>query len=137
MSFKIHRNLNDRTPDSSEGWVLTPKGEKSYRVEEVLLLVHTVKISNATLDRIRTPRGQKTKSGASGIGRRTVGAWLVGDLVSSTETTSSLTGSTIHFNPHVNDSFMIQINGKYHKFTPSEVGEVLHFKKCGSVEVVA
>ncbi len=137
MSVKIHRNLNDRTPDSSEGWVITPKGEKSYRVEEAVLLVHTVKVSSATRDRIRTPRGELTSRGAQGLGRRTVGAWLVGEFVSFGDYTSTLTGSTIHFNPHINDSFMIQINGNYQRFTPSKVGEVLHFKKCGTVEVVA
>lgn len=136
MSVRIHRNLNDHTADSSEGWVITPKGGKSYRVAEAVLLVHTVKVSASTLARIRTPRGSLTASGSKGLGRRTVGAWLVGDLVSFTDYDHRPTGSTIHFNPHLDDDFKIQTGGEFSTFSPGRVGEVLHFKRCGSVEVV-
>lgn len=129
MSVTIHRNLNDRTPDSSQGWVITPKGEKSYRVASVVLEITGQKISKKTLDRIRTPKGELTESGASGIGKRTVGAWLVGKIISTSTTKKAKT--TIHFNPFYCDEFQTK------EGETVESGTVAHFKKCGTVEVIA
>ena len=135
MSIKVHRNLNDRTADKSEGWVITENG-KTRRVESLVLCVQSVKVSAATLERIRTPKNAKTSSGASGLGRRTVGAWLTGYELPST--VGVATGETIHFNPHINDTFMIQRNGAY---SPLILNSTLvlnvHFSACGSVAVVA
>ena len=132
MSVRIHRNLNDHTADKSEGWVITPKGGKSYRVGSACLLIDAVKVSASTLARIRTPKGELTASGARGIGRRTVGAWLLGELMNDE---FSATGATIHFNPHLNDEFMIQQGGEFRTFSPGAV--LLRFTSAGTVEVVA
>lgn len=125
-TVRIHRNLNDR---GGEGWVITPKGGKSYRVPSIVLQITGSKISQATLDRIRTPKGQFTSSGAKGIGKRTVGAWLLGQIIS--ESTKKKGKTTIHFNPFHCDDFQLK-NGQ-----PVKVGTVAHFKPCGTVEVVA
>lgn len=131
VQVRVHRNLNDHTPDGSAGWVITPKGGKSYRVASALVSISSVKVSASALDRIRTPRGSLTKSGAKGLGRRTVGAWLVGELV---EIPTKRTGFTVHFNPFQNDTFMIQKAGV---FKPLEVSSdlILSFNQDGSVEV--
>jgi hypothetical protein len=135
LSIKVHRNLNDRTADKSQGWVITENG-KTRRVESLVLCVQSVKVSARTLERIRTPKNAKTSSGASGLGRRTVGAWLTGYELPST--VGVATGETIHFNPHINDTFMIQRNGT---FKPLILNSTLvlnvHFSACGSVAVVA
>ena len=135
MSIKVHRNLNDRTADNSQGWVITEKG-KTRRVKSLVLCVQSVKVSAATLERIRTPKNEKTSSGASGIGRRTVGAWLTGYELPST--VGVATGETIHFNPIKNDTFMIQKNGTFKPLVlDSRVAFNVLFSACGSVAVVA
>jgi len=129
MSITIHRNLNDR---GGEAWVLTCKAEGRRRVPSAFMLVQSVKVSASTLARIRTAKGERTPSGAQGLGKRTVGAWLVGSHFSTNKTKA--TGSTIHFNPFKDDTFMIQEGGK---FSPLMIDEpvLLHFKPCGTVEV--
>lgn len=130
MSVTIHRNLNRGHP-----WVLTCKAEGRRRVPEVLAVIHRAKISMATLHRIRTPKGDRTPSGAQGLGKRTVGAWLVGDLV--TATTATPTGATIHFNPFHDDWFRLRRDGRADaRFDPDPSGVVIHFRRDGSVEVL-
>lgn len=130
MPVRIHRNLNDRTSDRSAGWVITENG-KTRRVADLVASIITVKVSEATLQRIRTPKGEKTPRGAQGLGKRTVGAWLVGSLLEDYKGTP--TGSTIHFNPFIDDDFKIQTGGEFSTFTG---GAVLHFKRCGGVDVI-
>ena len=129
LSVRIHRNLNHGEP-----WVLTCKAEGRRRVASAVLRVDSVKVSAATLARIRTPKGERTPSGAQGIGKRTVGAWLVGDLLTTSEATP--TGATVHFNPFKDDTFKIQRGGE---FSPLVVREplTLRFNADGTVEVVA
>lgn len=125
---RVHRNLNDHTPDGSAGWVVD--GE---RVAEVVLRVSAVKVSAATLARIRTPRGERTPSGAQGLGRRTVGAWLVGEIVASIGDFTP-TGATIHFNPFKDDAFQVRVGDDFADFIPC--GQVVRFNRGGSVEVM-
>tara|TARA_R100000951_G_scaffold116313_1_gene127572 strand:+ start:606 stop:896 length:291 start_codon:yes stop_codon:yes gene_type:complete len=94
--------------------------------------VQSVKVSASTLARIRTAKGDKTPSGAQGLGKRTVGAWLMGEHHSTNQTKA--TGATIHFNPFKDDEFMIQEGGK---FSPLMIDSpvLVHFMPCGSVVV--
>ena len=108
--------------------MITEKG-KTRRVPSIVVKITGSKISQATLARIRTPKGQLTSSGAKGIGKRTVGAWLLGEIIGTTTTKKGKT--TIHFNPFFCDEFTTK-NGE-----PVKVGTVAHFKPCGTVEVVA
>lgn len=128
QGVRVHRNLNDRT--GREGWVITVKGGKKHRFPELFLCISGSKISQATLERIRTPKGQKTSSGASGIGKRTVGAWLLGSVHISPEFKKLPQRDTIHFNPFYTDDFVLS-NGD-----PVKAGTVAHFKPCGTVSVV-
>lgn len=127
MSVRIHRNLNG---DTSNGWVITENG-KTRRVPTLRLVVVDSKISRATLERIRTPKGEKTSSGAAGLGKRTVGAWIVGEVVTiSTPKNPSHSGITVRFNPFHNDDFFLSNGGGL------RAGMVLDFLACGTVAVV-
>tara|TARA_Y100000114_G_C11753070_1_gene325434 strand:+ start:553 stop:951 length:399 start_codon:yes stop_codon:yes gene_type:complete len=129
MSITIHRNLNDK---GGEAWVLTCKEQGRRRVPSAFMMIERVKVSASTLARIRTAKGDKTPSGAKGLGKRTVGAWLVGSHFSTNQTKE--TGSTIHFNPFKDDTFMIQTGGV---FSPLVIDEpiLVHFKPCGNVAI--
>jgi len=128
MRTTVHRNLNHGDP-----WVLTCKAHGRRRVPSVVLRVESVKVSKATLDRIRTPKGQRTASGAQGLGKRTVGAWLVGDILSSTGDFTP-TGATIHFNPFKDDAFQVCDGDDFADFIPC--GQVVRFSEDGTVEVM-
>lgn len=132
VSVRIHRNLNDHTPDQSGGWVITENG-KRRRVASVLAIITSTKVSASTLARIRTPRGEKTASGAQGIGRRTVGAWLIGELLAS-DINATPTGATIHFNPFIDDTFTAKVGDDCRPF--EAVGQIVRFNQDGSVEVL-
>lgn len=125
MVVRIHRNLNDT---GGEAWVITENG-KTRRVPTLRLVVAGSKISRATLERIRTPKGEKTSSGAAGLGKRTVGAWIVGEVV-TTSTGKNHSSVTVHFNPFKNDEFFLSNGGGLVE------GMVLDFMPCGSVAVV-
>lgn len=127
-TVRVHRNLNDNT--GREGWVVTLKGGKKHRFPELFLCISGSKISQATLDRIRTPKGELTSSGARGIGKRTVGAWLLGSVHIAPTLKKLPQRDTIHFNPFYTDDFVLS-NGD-----PVKAGTVAHFKPCGTVSVV-
>tara|TARA_R110001632_G_scaffold171571_2_gene290754 strand:- start:1732 stop:2139 length:408 start_codon:yes stop_codon:yes gene_type:complete len=135
LVVRIHRNLNDRTADQSEGWVITENG-KTRRVRDLVLRLDSVKVSAPTLERIRTPKNEKTSSGASGLGRRTVGAWLVGSICTfSMGDNLTPTGARIAFNPKFNDTFQVKRGAAE---GPLECrGQFLRFHASGLVEVVA
>ena len=126
VSVRIHRNLNH-----GPAWVVSP----SNGGNGLTLTVEAVKVSLPTLQRMRTPRGELTPSGAQGLGRRTVGAWLIGEPV---EGRFKATGSTVHFNPFKGDSFTLNTGDGEH--VPLQVCEgetlTLRFNPCGRVEVV-
>jgi len=132
VSVRIHRNLNH-----GPAWVVSPPngGKALRRVDALTLTVEAVKVSLPTLQRMRTPRGELTPSGAQGLGRRTVGAWLIGEPV---EGRFKATGSTVHFNPFKGDSFTLNTGDGEH--VPLQVCEgetlTLRFNPCGRVEVV-
>lgn len=129
---RIHRNLNG---NSSNGWVITPKGEKSFRVPSVVICVTGQKISTATLARIRTPKGELTPSGAQGLGKRTVGAWVLGHVLNDDELGNlQPNGATVGFNPFHDDEFKVWYDGK---FSPLMNGIFLRFTEAGTVEVMA
>jgi|9_EtaG_2_1085328.scaffolds.fasta_scaffold56829_2 hypothetical protein len=128
---RIHRNLNG---NASNGWVITPKGGKPYRVSEAKMLIFSTKISAPTLERIRTKKGDLTSRGSQGLGKRTVGAWLVGEVLEPVPNSPHIwgreNGDTIHFNPFKDDEFQIQHKGNFYPYTG---GGILHFKPCGGV----
>ena len=126
MSVRIHRNLNG---NESNGWVITENG-KTRRVPTLRLVVAASKISQATLNRIRTPKGEKTPSGAAGLGKRTVGAWIVGEIVGTSTRKNQHSGITVKFNPFFNDDFHLSNGGGLVE------GLVLDFMPCGTVAVV-
>lgn len=130
MSIRIHRNLNG---NASNGWVVTPKGEKSFRVPSITVTLTGSKISTATLARIRTPKGEQTPSGAQGIGKRTVGAWLLGHALDDLGNLQP-NGATVGFNPFHDDEFKVWHDGK---FTPIQSGLIVRFTEAGTVEVMA
>jgi hypothetical protein len=135
VTVRIHRNLNDRSTDQSEGWVITENG-KTRRVKSLVLRLDSIKVSMATIHRIRTPRGEKTPSGAAGLGKRTVGAWLVGSICTySMGDNLTPTGARVAFNPKFNDTFQVKRGAAEGPLEP--LGQFLRFHASGLVEVVA
>jgi len=130
LSIRVHRNLNG---NASNGWVVTPKGGKSFRVPSISVMLTESKISTATLARIRTPKGEKTSSGAAGLGKRTVGAWLVGHVLEDLGNLKP-NGATVGFNPFQDDEFKVWYDGK---FSPIQSGLIVRFTEAGTVEVMA
>ena len=130
MSIRIHRNLNG---NASNGWVVTPKGGKSFRVPSIVVMLTGSKISAATLARIRTPKGELTSSGAKGIGKRTVGAWLLGHPLDDLGNLQP-NGATVGFNSFHDDEFKVWYDGK---FAPIQEGLIVRFTESGTVEVMA
>lgn len=132
MAVRVHRNLNDST--GLQGWVISEKGFKSRRVESLTLRLVSSTISKSTLNRIRTPKGELTSSGARGLGKRTVGAWLVGEIVPAPAPAGAVNGR-VAFHPLYCDDFQhITSEGKIQAL---DSGLMLHFTASGLVEVIA
>lgn len=92
MTFvRVHRNLN-----SGPNWVVTRRGKVVERINKLSLLVNRIVVSDRTIVRCRTPKGELSKLGTIGIGRRTVCCWFEGELLESKE---KVDGLEISFNP--------------------------------------
>jgi len=132
MAVRVHRNLNDST--GLQGWVISEKGVKSRRVESLTLKVEASAVSKSTLNRIRTPKGELTSSGARGLGKRTVGAWLVGEIVPAVATAAPINGRVAFHPLYCNDFQHITCSGAVLALKP---GLILRFTASGLVEVIA
>ena len=114
---------------SRQGW------KPSEKVEGLKLEAVRWKVSRAGIERIRTPKDERTSSGARGLGRRTVCAFAVGKLAAITDGSElSQSRPTIRFNPFKHEGFMLQKDGEQ---VPAPEGLTLVFLTDGRVEVVA
>lgn len=103
-------------------WKPTAKVD-SLRLEDV-----SFKISASGVERIRTPKGSHTSTGARGLGKRTVCAFAVGTLAQIGATPTG--GDRLTFNPFKDDSFKIE-----GQEAPAQV-DGLAFTEGGLVEVI-
>lgn len=97
------------------------------KTESLTLSNVTWNVSASGIERIRTPKGQKTKSGAQGLGKRALIAYACGTLDRLDAKPSG--GPRITFNPFKNDGFML--DGKP---APAKVARLV-FTAGGVVEV--
>lgn len=120
---------------SRTGW------KPSEKVRSLTLARVTWSVSAAGIERIRTPKGERTSSGAAGLGKRTVCAYAVGELGECPTTAPAPTFDihTVHFNPFKHEAFMLGWDGvaTAADLEPAPAGLTLRFIEAGRVEVVA
>lgn len=134
---RVARDLN-----RSGLWTIYRRGpggswRPSEKVEAVTLSGVRWFVSASTLARIRTPKGERTESGAAGLGKRTVCAYAVGAIVGTPHAVASRLlarpeRDTIRFNPFRADVFTLGDG-----LQPAPEGLTLAFIHDGRVEVVA
>ena len=92
---RVHRNLN--TKDDCL-WVITKNGKIIDRLNEFVMRVDRIIVSDRTILRCRTPKDKLTALGTKGIGRRTVCAWFEGNVYKR-PSINHAQGIELHFNP--------------------------------------
>ena len=75
---RVHRNLN-----KGPNWVLTMNGKVQGKYDYLIMRVDRIIVSDRTIVRCRTPKGEVSELGTMGLGRRTVCCWFEGELIDS------------------------------------------------------